>query len=248
MPQKTEARFPTSRPASWSHGKNGLSAGACRCSGPHVARKSASPAATFSLIVRPNPCRHSECQLHVDAAMAIHGPADPLPHGVLPGGVEATGPRRSSPAWRHAAKQPGAELALGHPTTRAQAAEIQVSGLRPAVPRRPWCNLQRLQRPATPRWPTNPPPPPGGGPSGLGGCRRSRLISSEGRGPGSLRGLSCQFHFTYIITTSRISSGQSNQRNGLSDLAIRLAGAGSYYPANLGLTVPAQGFTDPSHA
>jgi hypothetical protein len=42
-------------------------------------------------------------------------------------------------------KQQGGELASGSPTSGAQAAAVQVSSIRPALPQHAWCGPQRLQ-------------------------------------------------------------------------------------------------------
>ncbi len=92
---------------------------------------------------------------------------------------------------RYAGEQSGGEPTLGYPTTRAKAAEVQISG--PAFPIQPRHHLQYLQ----------PPAPldlqsralhlasPGGG--SVGGCHANRL-KSEPRGKFSvLAGLTCQY-------------------------------------------------------
>lgn len=90
--------------------------------------------------------------------------------------------------------EPGRELAPRHPTTRTKAAEVQIAGVSPAIPRHPYRRLQRLQHPAASDLPTHAAPGQGRGPSGVGGSDGRCLKRRMGQGFGGAGKLTCQFH------------------------------------------------------
>ena len=100
-------------------------------------------------------------------------------------------PARSSRSWayeppptrRDAGKQPRRKLPPGHPTTRTEVAEVQVSGLSHKVPLQPRRRLQHLQYPAASDLAIRTSTPASAGQRSVGGRHRGRMIEEEGEGP-----------------------------------------------------------------
>jgi len=112
------------------------------------------------------------------------------------------GPRahRLPPPRRHAREQPGGEPALGHLTTRAKAARVQIPGLSPEVPLQSRRHLQHLQSEASPDLPTRPSPASRLRSPGAGGRRRGGLKTVRGMVVAAAADLTCQFRHGFIAS------------------------------------------------
>ena len=88
----------------------------------------------------------------------------------------------ATPTGWDAGEQSGREFAPVDPSPGAKAAEVQVPGLSPEVPRHPRRRLRHLQSQAPPDPSAHPSPVPGRGPSYVGGCDCRCVITAPGRG------------------------------------------------------------------
>jgi ABC-2 type transporter len=73
----------------------------------------------------------------------------------------------------------GREFASGSPTTRAQAAAVQVGSIRPALSQRVRCGSQHLQLPTPPHLPIHTADLPGRSDRTVARCRRSGMTRGE---------------------------------------------------------------------